>query len=543
MRNKVTHKVKRFAKRNLVFVFLPMSFFILLWMAITAPLLDKQQKVVFSHETGFYDEPFMLSLETVPDNTIYYTTDSSIPNISSFKYTEPIRIGDASNSSNVYSCNDDISVYLRDDLIDLGLVNKNNYCVPKKNVDKGTVIRAISVDKQGNISEIFTEVYFVGFQRKTEYENVNTISVVANPEDLFGYENGILVNGKYFNEYFLENGLLSDMTVFTWPTNSRQRGKEWRRTADISFFIDQKNSLSGKFEISVRGGASRGLPNKGLNIYTDTSLITLSPGNVVQDYVASTLAKDMNLTVLDKELFILFINGEYWGNYWLSEGVDENYFENRYNVYRKDIVYIKTKGIEIGKNDDYDSYQEMVQEICRLDMKIDENYDYFCSLVDIDSCLDYYATEIYLTNYDWPWNNYGIWRSKNKTDVQGYNDGKWRWVLYDVDQTMDYQYADKDWVQRTINGDELFASIMENENFSQRLQEKLIFLANEVFAPELVENLINEYEEDMADTYMLHENRFSEGNVSRKDFYKKCEDIKSFFKIRQNYIIDKYGEK
>ncbi|TVR82810.1 MAG: dockerin, partial [Saprospirales bacterium] len=58
----------------------------------------------FSHQPGFYTEPFLLEISH-PDTkvTIYYTTDGSNPTTESQQYTGPIEIYDRSGEENVYS--------------------------------------------------------------------------------------------------------------------------------------------------------------------------------------------------------------------------------------------------------------------------------------------------------------------------------------------------------------------------------------------------------------------------------------------------------
>jgi len=60
------------------------------------------QPPVFSADSGFYSEPFMLTLTAEPGTEIYYTLDSTDPNMNSIKYEGPILIKDATPNENVY---------------------------------------------------------------------------------------------------------------------------------------------------------------------------------------------------------------------------------------------------------------------------------------------------------------------------------------------------------------------------------------------------------------------------------------------------------
>ena len=57
----------------------------------------------FSHEAGFYDEPFDLELQGYRTYSIYYTTDGTVPDENSTLYTCPIHIEDATSQPNKLS--------------------------------------------------------------------------------------------------------------------------------------------------------------------------------------------------------------------------------------------------------------------------------------------------------------------------------------------------------------------------------------------------------------------------------------------------------
>ena len=47
-------------------------------------------------------------------------------------------------------------------------------------------------------------------------------------------------------------------------------------------------------------------------------------------------------------------------------------------------------------------------------------------MIDIDNYIDYHVAQIYFANFDWPQNNVKIWRPRTPN-------GKWRWMMLDVD--------------------------------------------------------------------------------------------------------------
>ena len=67
---------------------------------------------------------------------------------------------------------------------------------PDVNIDKATVVRYVLKDSEGRYTETGTKVYFVDFQNKDGYKNLNIVSIVTTPSNLYDNETGIFVDGK-----------------------------------------------------------------------------------------------------------------------------------------------------------------------------------------------------------------------------------------------------------------------------------------------------------------------------------------------------------
>jgi hypothetical protein len=162
-------------------------------------------------------------------------------------------------------------------------------------------------------------------------------------------------------------------------------------------------------------------------------------------------------------------------------------------------------------------------------------------MIDMESCIDYYATEIYIANTDWPSNNEALWRAKDEKG-SGYLDGKWRWAFYDLNCAAPKDCATLDCVSRTVQYDDFFASLYENEEFAQKLEERLVYLAENNFYPDKVNRKIDEYEQLMADPIEKEYERFYGDNITIDEFYNVCEEVRDFFKLRYQYIMETYGD-
>ena len=263
---------------------------------------------------------------------------------------------------------------------------------------------------------------------------------------------------------------------------------------------------------------------------------------MLRDYLVNALVGDMDVVNRAFCPCALFLDGEYWGLYWLASRFKADYLSQKYGVDADNIVAIKRDRIEIGREEDVKLFEDMVSFIADSNMRKPENYEQACAMIDLQSCVDYFAVEIYIANTDWPLNNYALWRSRRPAS-NAYSDGRWRWMLFDVEHGMRPEYAKLDALKRAINHEAMFASLMQNEEFSAMMTERLLNLATDTFAPERMDAFIDAYEADMADAIEKKYQRFY-GEYSMDDlFYRGCDEVREFFRMRQAYILEKYGRK
>lgn len=526
-------------------------------------LLKNTGSVFFSVESGFYEEAFELEM-TAASGIIYYTLDGTIPDKNSMKYEAPLLITDATGSDNVYSMRTDVSTgFDKEEIEKISSEYAPGYQVPDYKIDKATVVRAVACDDMGNYSAVKTATYFVNFSDKTGYEGMKILSLVTEPANLFDYENGIYVTGKTYDEYVKEyrggdEYYWREEFWSLWNANYRNRGIEWERKAD-GFFFDEAGQLTLEQECGIRihGGISRGYNPKSLNLYARkeydgnkyflrdfwgtgyyASAITLFQGGndtstKVKDYLVSTRCEDLNIATMNYEPYALFLNGEYWGIYWLNEKYNADFFSHYYNVKKDNVIIIKHGSLEEGEEDDFKYYSKMVEFCSETDVANEENYAKVCELIDIESYIDYYAVMLYVARSgDWPESNYIAWRVK-KTETGLYGDGKWRWGIFDLNST-GFE-VDFDSIGYVMDNDEMFKNMMTNDTFRTRLILRIEELADTVFDAEEINESLAEYQDFMAGPMKQNDKRFF-GDDSLSDFYAGIEELKSFFAGRKEYL-------
>lgn len=507
----------------------------------------------FSVISGFYKDAFELTISADEKVDIYYTLDGSIPDKTSYLYDGGIWIEDASSNPNVYSMRRDTTTqFFTDEVIAL----------PEKLLDKATVVRAVSVDEKGNCSETVTATYFVGFHGKDAYNDFAVISLVSEPENLFDYETGIYVAGKIY-----DGPQATDDWLWS-KANYRNTGRSAEREVYMEMF-DESHQLvvNKKCGIRIRGKASRAFLQKSFNLFAreeydgcesfeydfwndgdgQVSEISLSSGGNdlmtrMKDYVASNVCEDLHFTTLKHRPCVVFLNGEYWGMYYITEKYNAEYINKNFGIQEENVVMIRNWKIEEGDNEDLLKLHEDMELIGSMDLTISENYMKVCELVDIDSVVDYYAFQIYVSRRgDWlgapqEGGNWGVW----KTDyVSGkpYEDGKWRWLLFDVNSSaMDDLSFDTFAYVENKSYYHVFTNLMTNPDFKKKFCERIDYLGTVALEASKMEKIIGNISNANRMQVLMTYDRYYSNSMTSETYDKSVESMRHFFVNRYEWI-------
>ena len=502
---------------------------------------EKEPAVSFSAESGFYAEPFYLELSAEEDALIYYTLDGSTPTEDGFLYEEPILVEDVSEQADIYSDNPAMSATAES--------------VFEEKSDKAMLVRAISINAEGEVSEIVNATYFVGFDNKAGYENISVISLVAEPDDLFGDENGIYVVGATYESG--EEGAVPNYSV---------KGKMWEREVELTFFDDEHTlQFSQDCGLRIQGASKRDSSQKSLTINTRYKYGSpyLEQNIFGGDYQISKISMKGTLRYIPRETFpyelvverdiavpdslysAVFINGEYWGLYVIEERFTAKYFEEHYGIDRDNIALLKQSVLEEGTLEDELEFHEMLNFAAASDMSVPENYEKICSLMDVQSFIDFICTQTYICNMDYAaWHNVYTWRSR-EVGAQPYEDGKWRWLLYDVDYSagvdaytnfdVDALLGDMPYSDFTAADDTLFKSLCANESFRKQFVNTFMDLVNTSFDKENVLPLIDEYNALLSEPMQASMERFE-----YEGFFESVmtlDSMRTFYENRYPYAV------
>ena len=533
--------------------------------------------IIFSKDSGFYPEEFLLSLSSLQENSkIFYTLDGSSPisSPSSKEYTEPILIKDRTEEPN------NISNYEEVLNSQLSICLNMNYSKPNFLVDKAMIVRAVLKTETG-FDKIYDKTYFITTGDLVQYQSFNVISIVTDPENLFDPKIGIYVTGSEFipnKDNLCINGC-----------NFLKKGKEWERESHISIFEKGKILIDENVGIRIKGASTRNYPQKSFNIYfrkkygnkkiksdflfpenydidgnkineyDSFSLKAVSDTNAIRDKFSNKLIQNRkNLSSpTDMKSSALFLNGEFWGMYFINEKLDEKFFQSHYNIPKEDIIFMKNYKMESGGDKELENILNFMSLYSNKDLSDEQNYKEVSDVIEIDSLIEHYAVGAYIGTMDWPNLNFGMWKNNGtKIDSNLYSDGKWRFLTYDLDFSIiyDYEYMVTEDEGYKYNKFEifkdfapypptsLFMALLKNVNFRKRFQSIYEEYANNVMTMDKVEPILQEYFEEMPDLFSFSLARWDGKNKSSKiekiqnakiNFLNKIiPQIRKFFKNR-----------
>ena len=160
--------------------------------------------------------------------------------------------------------------------------------------------------------------------------------------------------------------------------------------------------------------------------------------------------------------------------------------------------------------------------------------------MDIQSMADYFASEIYIGNFDWRDTlNTMLWRGATINPANPYSDGRWRYILCDTEFSssiykLEETMAGFDSFSRAMNNHPLFASVIRNSEFQGLFKTALMEIARINFASRDVEADIKTWAKRWKPYMPYYYKRF--GDTSQ--YWRN--DLKStivFFQQRAEYIL------
>lgn len=345
---------------------------------------------ILTEQSAYITGNQTITLHTIqPNGRIYYTLDGTAPTDASTLYTAPIAIQQSAS------------------------------------------LRAVVYADGYLPSDVTTRTFLA-----EEPHSLGVVCLTCDPDDLFGYTNGIWADGPGWTS--------------TFPHMGANYWKDWEREAYFEYF-DTNGDLGIAFSAGIKnhGQYSRAEAQKSVSVNlkeeygSDTvhypffgengikvfdNLLLRTGGqdwkttNLVDAYCARVIEGQMDLDHMDEVPVAMYVNGEYWGMYYLREKINESYIYHHSGITADNLDAIKgNKNAETGT---YDAHEALLKYIRTHNLADQQCFDYVASQIDIQEWTNYWIAESFFGNTDT-----GNIRFYNSRD----DSAKWRWIFFDLD--------------------------------------------------------------------------------------------------------------
>lgn len=425
-----------------------------------------------AQEPSFYPMPNVYSRESMnvslntKGHTIRYTTDGSGPTFSSPIY--------------------------RDSL----------------NLRRTTIIRAFCEGDSTTLRSNTVTATYIFDQEHT----LPSMNITVPEVELYDFNRGIYVEGPN--------------AAPEHPHQGANYWKAWWKRAHIEFYDTINGGFSAPCELAIFGGFSRALPKKSFKIrfrdeygpaHIDYDLYNEGKVEEVKKFVLRSGSQDISHVMVRDEFFtslmhehspnlliqayrpiVLYINGKYFGIYYIREKIDKGFVARHLNV-STDSISIIMSGMycEEGTKKDF---QALLNYASSHNLADEECYNYVKDRLDLEGFIDYKLGQMYSCNTD-----LGNVRYVQSKDPKG--DKKWHIVFYDLDAT--WVASGSPAAYLSAGGDNkvmriqniLAQELLKNPEFRQLFLERLSLHMHKTFSTEnataVFDNLINTIKPEM----------------------------------------------
>ena len=388
------------------------------------------------HHSG---ETCSVALTAPAGGRIYYTLDCSDPDMSKTPYTAPIEVSD-------------------------------------------TTILRTRVYMDGRLPSIMdTQSYLYNVNAATEAPYV--VSLVSDPTGLYSDETGIMVPGPNAEDKF--------------PHGDYNRGAnfwmEWEREAHVEVFTGMgETAISQECGIKLHGRNTRAYELKCFKVMAkpcygasrfrypifherpwdeyEAFILRYSGQDYksafMRDVVMTNQASNTSVMYMESEECICYLNGKYYSAMYIRENISPFSLARREGWAGQEGSLDLVKSGYEEKQGSNASYLALKEYLKTHDNATQETYEYIDKEVDIDNFIEFITMQV-------------VYGPPDTVNVKRYRnpdaDGKWRWVIYDLDRALRGGKESTDGFELMAQGTnaQLFKAFMANPTLRDRFLDYL----------------------------------------------------------------------
>lgn len=299
-----------------------------------------------------------------------------------------------------------------------------------------------------------------------------------------------------------EDSLYGDDGIFL-SENRTLSGRTAERECQVDYFSPDRSNESSFYSglrVSKRSNNLQCLDFNlyARNIYGSDTFSTDFFGNGIEhdrllllhvadkQYLLYTLLAQQNIQTVSFLPCSVFLNGTFYGNYYLAEPVDENYLKSSYGVSGKNLTILTENQLTYGSSYGLLEYRALIADATANGLTDPAAYENFCEKIDIDSLINYYVLHILLNDNDFsPYDSCLVWRSETVDPGNTFSDGKWHYEITGLSRALFTQNSNTltNTFSHVQDTDPLFEVLLQNPDFRDRFSE---------YFTDLAENRLNE---------------------------------------------------
>ncbi len=394
-----------------------------------------------------------------------------------------------------------------------------------------SVLRAIAYRDGYLPSDVVTQTFLTA-----DKHELPVVSVSGDYAALFGANgtftryNDETLSALVHTEYFAENG-----------------------TKEIAF-----DSL-----LKISGGMSRANPQKAFSLklnqttgvssvtypfFADSTVDTFSDlllrpsgsdwsnAKLRDEFTATALKNTEELVIQSARPVALYINGTYYGLYYLREKRNEAFVAAYTGIPEEYVQLAEMPAVfEWGVKGDPDM-EALIEYAKTHDLTEKEHYDYVLSQIDHQSLIRYFTIQTFFGNGDMI-NNIACYR-----DARG---GKWNWIIFDMDWACTNFYSNHEFIRQLYNGTgqntfqnyyyPLITALFKNEDFSEQFVREYKRLMDETLSADRLIPILDELADTIRSEIPRQQTRFGAPSPAR--FEQQITYMRNYLNDRQAKIV------
>ena len=431
--------------------------------------------------------------------TVYYTLDGSIPDETDLEYAAPIAIAEP------------------------------------------TIVRA----------RVFRDGYYPGDVRTKSYIirteiHIPIVSLVTEPDNLWDRRTGIYANSSY-------------------------SGSKWERPVSVELFtISGERAFREDCGIRIHGGASRTRsPRRSFRLYfrseygpakleyplfpdsdVDKFDVLVLRGGFndtwtydnpsqretaiyVSDQVVRDLDLDLGRTACHGFFIEVYLNGQYWGLYNLTERLNEDFMESYFGNKDWDVIVDNS-----AANGDMRTWARFILETNSSNMQEPENYQRLQTELDLQAYTDYILLNVWMQNYDWPHHNWCAARARE-------DDAAWHFFVWDVEYSFGsgmsgYRTNQNTWHNAAQPGQQVsafFYKLIENEDYREYVWNRMHALRDTILSPQHVMDRLDARLNEIRDVIPAEAERWAQ-DKNLEEWERAVQLSRDFIAVRWDIVED-----